>query len=102
MTQPKRGKQHKAPPKRTPSSRRRSRKYAIHYFLLFVFCIGLGLTLCFTVFFKVDIIKIKNNTFYSNEEVIARSQIQKGDNLFQINTKDVEKCFRTGSTTLPV
>ncbi len=94
MTQPKRGKQHKAPPKRTPSSRRRSRKYAIHYFLLFVFCIGLGLTLCFTVFFKVDIIKIKNNTFYSNEEVIARSQIQKGDNLFQINTKDVEKMLQ--------
>lgn len=94
MSEPKRRQQNTAPTKKTVSSKRRSKKYAIHYFLLFVFCIGLGLTLCFTVLFKVDSIKIKNNTFYSNEEVIARSKIQKGDNLFQINIKDTERMLQ--------
>lgn len=78
-------------PQNAPSRRRRARRYTIHYLMLFLFCLGLGLTLCFTVFFKVRTIKVKNCTFYSEEEVITRSEIRKGDNLFQINIGDTQR-----------
>ena len=75
---------------RRPQQRRRKKKYTLHYLLLFLFCIGLGITLCMTVLFKVNSIKVENNSYYSDEELITRSGIAKGDNLFRIGATDIE------------
>lgn len=71
-------------------NRRRRNRYTIHYMLLFVFCMALGAILCTNVLFKVSSIQVKNNSYYSSEELISRSKIQKGDKLFSINIKDTE------------
>lgn len=75
---------------RRPQQRRRKKKYTLHYLLLFLFCIGLGITLCMTVLFKVNSIKVEHNSYYSDEELITRSGIAKGDNLFRIGATDIE------------
>jgi len=71
-------------------SRRRRKSYTLHYLLLFVFCIVLGVTLCTNVLFKVNTIQVKNNSYYSSEEIITRSGIKKEDKLFGINTGYIE------------
>ncbi len=75
---------------RRRQTRRRKKKYTLHYLLLFLFCLGLGITLCMTVLFKVNSIKVENVSYYSSEELISRSGIAKGDNLFRINVSDIE------------
>ncbi|MGN0663816.1 MAG: cell division protein FtsQ/DivIB [Negativibacillus sp.] len=90
QNQSRRPEQNRQAQKRAPQ-RRRKKKYTLHYLLLFLFCVGLGLMLCFTVLFKVNTIKVKNNTFYSAEELISRSGIQKGDSLFAFSAGDTEK-----------
>ena len=71
--------------------RRRKQKYTLHYLFLFLFCIAVGITICTNVLFKVSTIQVKNNTYYSSEELISRSGIDKGDKLFGINVTDTEK-----------
>lgn len=71
-------------------SRRRKKNYTLHYLLLFAFCIVLGVTLCTNVLFKVSTIQVKNNSYYSSEEIITRSGIKKEDKLFGINTGYIE------------
>ena len=78
------------PTPRRRQPRRRKKKYTLHYLLLFLFCLGLGITLCMTVLFKVNSIKVENAYYYSSEELISRSGIAKGDNLFRINVSDIE------------
>lgn len=78
-----------AQPRRNP--RRRKQKYTLHYLFLFLFCIAVGITICTNVLFKVSTIQVKNNTYYSSEELISRSGIEKGDKLFGINASDTEK-----------
>ncbi len=71
--------------------RRRKQKYTLHYLFLFLFCIAVGITICTNVLFKVSSIQVKNNSYYSSEELISRSGIEKGDKLFGINVSDTEK-----------
>ena len=71
--------------------RRRKQKYTLHYLFLFIFCIAVGITICTNVLFKVSTIQVRNNTYYSSEELISRSGIDKGDKLFGINVTDTEK-----------
>ena len=73
------------------SPRRRKKKYTLHYLFLFLFCIAVGITICTNVLFKVSTIQVKNSSYYSSEELIARSGIDKGDKLFGINAADIEK-----------
>lgn len=74
-----------------PPQRRRRKKYTLHYFILFLFCLGVGLALCFTVLFKVNSIKVEGNSYYSSEELISRSGIQKEQGLFDFSASDIEK-----------
>lgn len=76
-----------------PPQRKKRKKYVLHYLLLFAFCIGLGLTVCFTLLFKVGSIQVKNNSYshYSDEEIISRSGIVKEESLLQISAGDTEK-----------
>ncbi len=71
--------------------RRRKQKYTLHYLFLFLFCIAVGITICTNVLFKVSSIQVKNCSYYSSEELIMRSGIEKGDKLFRINIRDTEK-----------
>ncbi len=80
------------PQQRPPQRRRRKKKnYTLHYLVLFLFCLGLGITLCLTVLFNVEKIVVENNSYYSDQELISRSGIINGDNLFRINSSDTEK-----------
>ncbi len=79
------------PQQRRKPARRRKRSKTLYYLILFLFCLGLGITLCMTVLFKVEKIVVENNTFYSDQELISRSGIIQGDNLFRINDGDTEK-----------
>ncbi len=78
------------PSQQRQRTRRRRKSYTLHYLLLFVFCIVLGVTLCTNVLFKVSTIQVKNNSYYSSEEIITRSGIKKEDKLFGINTGYIE------------
>lgn len=70
---------------------RRARKYLLHYILLLLFCLAIAFIMCYTVFFKLDKIKISGCTMYSESQIVDEIGAQKGDSLFQINISNAEK-----------
>lgn len=70
---------------------RRMRKYLLHYVLLLLFCLAIAFIMCYTVFFKLDKIKISGCTMYSESQIVDEIGAQKGDSLFQINISNAEK-----------
>ena len=70
---------------------RRVRKYLLHYLLLLLFCLAIAFIMCYTVFFKLDKIKISGCTMYSESQIVDEIGAQKGDSLFQINISNAEK-----------
>lgn len=61
--------------------KRRLKKGAIFFFLLF-FLLIIFVALSLTVFFPVGAIRVQGESIYAEEQVIAASKIQKGDNMF--------------------
>ena len=61
--------------------KKRSALYAPIAFLLIVIALLFGLS----VFFRVNNIEVEGNSYYSVEEIIEASGIERGDNLFFIN-----------------
>ena len=70
---------------------RRMRKYLLHYVLLLLFCLAIAFIMCYTVFFKLDKIKISGCTMYSESQIVDEIGAQKGDSMFQINISNAEK-----------
>lgn len=66
--------------------RRRKKNYILYYIILFVFIIVAGIVLSLTVFFNIDTIQVEGNSRYSAEEIIEKSGLRTGDNLFRIST----------------
>lgn len=66
--------------------RRRKKNYALYYIILFVFIIVAGVVLSLTVFFNIDTITVEGNSKYTSEEIVEKSGIRTGDNLFRIGT----------------
>ena len=66
--------------------RRRKKNYALYYIILFIFIVVAGIVLSLTVFFNIDAIQVEGNSRYSAEEVIEKSGLRTGDNLFRIST----------------
>lgn len=58
------------------------RRLLMSYVLLFCLILAVGLILSLTIFFKIENIEIKGNTMYSCDEIIKKSSIKKGNNLF--------------------
>ncbi len=73
------------------AQRRRKRKLKQLRFFLIVFMLVAIVTLSLTVFFKIDTIKITGQVRYSFEEIIEKSTLEKGKNLFLYKTDNAEK-----------
>lgn len=73
--------------------RKRKRKTWSRLMLkLMLFCfMCLALTMGATIFFKVETIIVEGNSHYTEEEIIAATNIQLGENLFSIKQNDISK-----------
>ena len=80
----KRQEESKRPGKRKVSYRAR---LFISNMLMFCLILIVGLILSLTVFFKIEDIQVKGNTIYSCDEIIKKSSIKKGNNLFLSSIK---------------
>lgn len=70
---------------------RRLRRYLLHYILLAIFCLAIAFVMCYTVFFKLEKVKINGCTHYSNAQIIDEIDAEKGESLFHINISNAEK-----------
>lgn len=73
------------------AQRRRKRKLKQLRFFLIVFMLIAIVVLSLTVFFKIDTIKVTGQVRYSHDEIIEKSTLEKGKNLFLYKTADAEK-----------
>lgn len=80
-------------------TRRRNRgRFGPLFKLLCVVGVILALTVGATVFFRVEQVTVSGNQRYTQEEIIAASGIQLGDNLYSLNKVCIDQNIRT---TLP-
>ena len=70
---------------------RKVRRYLLHYILLAAFCLAIAFIMCYTVFFKLDKIKISGCTVYSETQIVDEIGAEKGESLFKINISTEEK-----------
>lgn len=84
------------------NNRRRSRRgrgrFGPLFKLLCAAALVLALTVGATVFFRVETVVVSGNSRYTQEEVVAASGIETGDNLFHMNKYQVAQHIRE---TLP-
>ena len=67
-------------------TRRRSRgRFGPLFKLLCLLAVGVALTVGATVFFRVESVVISGNQRYTQEEILAASGIEMGDNLYGLN-----------------
>lgn len=76
--------------------KKRKKNYILYYITLFVFILVAGIILSLTVFFNIDSIEVEGTSKYSVEEIITRSGLQTGDNLFRISTGAASEKIITG------
>lgn len=80
-------------------TRRRSRgRFGPLFKLLCVIGVIVALTVGATVFFRVEAVTVTGNRRYTQEEIIAASGIELGDNLYSLNKVRIDRNIRT---TLP-
>lgn len=80
-------------------TRRRNRgRFGPLFKLLCVVGVIVALTVGATVFFRVEQVVVTGNKRYTQEEIIAASGIQLGDNLYSLNKVHIDQNIRT---TLP-
>lgn len=70
--------------------RRRSR-FGVLFKLLCLVALVAALTFGATVFFQVEAIAVTGNNRYTQEEIIAASGVQVGDNLFRMSKKQISE-----------
>lgn len=61
------------------------------WFAVVVFIIALGAILSLTVFFHIQDVTVSGNKRYKTEEILAQCTIDKGENLFMVDTKSSEE-----------
>ncbi len=71
--------------------RKRRLKRLMGLLLCAVLFVGLALVLVLTVFFKTEKIEITGAKVYSEKEILAKSNIEIGDNLFMVNEDDLNR-----------
>ncbi len=80
-------------------TRRRNRgRFGPLFKLMCVVAVIVALTVGATVFFRVERVTVSGNQRYTQEEIIAASGIQLGDNLYSLNKVRIDRSIRT---TLP-
>ena len=66
------------------------RKLTPFLFVVSVFILAAAVYLCLTMLFNVDRVKIEGNTLYEEMDLIKTSGIEKGENLFEVDTDYAE------------
>lgn len=56
--------------------------------LLLLTLVIVAVSLCFTVFFKIDKIQIKGTDLYTEEQILHMLDFKRGDNMLMVNRKD--------------
>lgn len=80
-------------------TRRRNRgRFGPLFKLLCVLTVVVALTVGATVFFRVEVVTVTGNQRYTQEEIVAASGIEVGDNLYSLNKVRINQNIRT---TLP-
>ena len=76
-------------------TRRRSRgRFGPLFKLLCVVAVIVALTVGATVFFRVETVTVTGNQRYTEEEIVAASGIQLGDNLYSLNKVRIDRNLR--------
>lgn len=73
--------------------RRRTGRQTLHYLLILLAAAAILAILSLTVFFKIEKLEITGNTKYADEEILAQSGVNIGDNLFRVSQSAVEKAL---------
>ena len=74
------------------SNKRKSRRRRRGFFLLLLLAVICAAAfLCISIFFKVETITVSGDTRYSEEEVIAASGIEIGQNIFTVSKTHIQK-----------
>lgn len=76
--------------KRKQRKVRKRRKLTPFLIVISVFILAAAVYLCLTMLFNVDRINIVGNTLYDELDLIKTSGIEKGENLFEVNTEYAE------------
>lgn len=71
--------------------KRRRGRFGVLFKLLCVAALAAALTFGATVFFQVETIAVAGNSRYTQEEIIAVSGVQVGDNLFRMSKKQISE-----------
>ncbi len=71
--------------------RKRKLKRLCTLALLFLLITGVGLALVLTLFFKIETVQIKGAKVYAQKEVLEKSDIEIGDNLFSVSEKNLNQ-----------
>ncbi len=71
--------------------RKRKLKRLCTLALLFLLIAGIGLTLVLTLFFKIETVQIKGAKVYAQKEILEKSGIEIGDNLFSVSEKTLNE-----------
>lgn len=78
----------KQPPANKRKKRRRSNR-TLYYILITVILLAAGITLSLTVFFKIESVTAVGVDKYPPDDVVAKSGIQTGGNLFRVDSAAV-------------
>lgn len=87
--------------RRRQNKKRKIKNKARNVFIalaVFIGVLALGITLSFTIFFKITDIKVTGSSFYSEEEIVQHCTIEIGENLFLIDEKE---CIESLTESLP-
>lgn len=80
----------------TPKKNKKKKKTAAIVFTSFVLIlIAVFCVLSLTVFFKIEKIEIKGSVTYTDEEVIAVTEVETGDNLIRVPTEDISEKLKS-------
>lgn len=71
--------------------RRRTGRQTLHYLLILLAAAAVLAILSLTVFFKIEKLEVTGNTKYADEEILAQSGVNIGDNLFRVSQSAVQK-----------
>ncbi len=81
--------------KRAERQRKARKKRIIAFFISFIILLSVTLiTLCFTVFFPIERIKVSGSKIYSSEEICDASFVKTGNNIFAFSSENLEKEIR--------
>ncbi len=74
--------------------RRRKKRLTLYYILILMFVLVAGIILSVTVFFNIKEIRVEGDLPYSAAEIIEKSKVQTGDNLFRISVGKVKSSIQ--------